>query len=144
MYARTEYPKPDWAIPENYGGTALHPDEEPPRDAPPEAYREEPHTPHDGACDEPTDETVPDEPVFLRKEGQEQEHTPRARRLSLSTLRELFRATGDGHRRLLPHIHLEDEDREDLLLLAIAALLFFSPNGDKGCALILVALILFL
>ena len=127
MYQRKYY-KDDTAmkIPDNYGGLAIDAD----------GYIAE-----DAAQEPPTAEAVAtpffavQEPAATDRECYAPKRTEaRFGGTVLQSLEGLCRRIG---------LHAPTFDKEDILLIAVALFLFFSKDGDKECALLLVALLFF-
>ncbi len=148
MYARTDYPPSadELHVPQNYGGNALTSeaaasagaddvDEEVcPAVADAEAQPCAAHNPWE--CPPPKEESPPPRP-------------PRKELFGLSSLLgklpfgdmlgrlPLFGRPCDG----ADARHGVFDNSEDLLLIGLAAFLFFSPHGDRECAVLLLALV---
>ncbi|MBQ7315458.1 MAG: hypothetical protein IJW83_05590 [Clostridia bacterium] len=148
MYARTNYPPgaEDLHIPQNYGGTALsgEADAVTETDSPYIEASAEPNVAEDAAepCNKRNPwEYPPKQPPKTEKSsfslGSLLKKLPFSQLLGDLPL--LGRLQGGG----LHGGKTLFEDSEDLLLIAMAACLFFSSGGDKLCALILLALLFF-
>lgn len=142
MYARTKYPQADEVqIPTNYAGTAL-------REAPTEKEAEpSDYIGHDASAEA----TATEQPPHAEAASAGVQHRPsllsrlfRGGTLSLSPLLDTlpFLRRGErGERETCAETLAFGT--EELWLLLLAAFLFFSEDGDRGCALILVALLVF-
>ncbi len=162
MYARSYYPEkdPETGIPKNYGGTALResraeevppPPPPPPMPPPPPPPREEERP----CADDPPKPPTPERPP--NKNPWELPPPPKKKSGGIfdSLLGILPLGGFGGHGGfggILPAVGawLTGEKKEgehagfsgeDLLILAVAAILFFSKFGDKECALMLLLLL---
>lgn len=157
MYAQ-EFKEDKTALPAHYGGTAFAPREPQPKSAEPiercaaEEGAREPTEPCASAAEETRNPwETPTVPLAAqqREDAQTGAEEGRGGRISPSLLLSLPRilSSSDLFTRALQMLsgmraHLLRGGTEDLLILAIALILFFSKNGDKECA-ILVLLLLF-
>lgn len=154
MYARSYYPEkdPETGIPKNYGGTALRetraeevppPPPPPPPTAPPPPPREE----ENRCCDDP-----PPAPACPPNKNPWELPPPQKKKpggifdslfgmLPRGGFGGIFPAIGAWFGAEKKEGEGTDFSGEDLLILAVAAILFFSKFGDKECALMLLFLL---
>lgn len=126
MYARSYYPERE-ELPKNYSGTA---------------FREEPKEP---PCPEPP----PEEPICPPREEEKNKNPwelPPSKKPIGSPLASLLGGLPFSVADLFPALfHREGESgeigTEELLILGVAAILFFSKSGDKRFALLLLVLL---
>ncbi len=122
MYSRSYYPEGERvSLPENYDGTA---------------FMERNEAANEEAAPEVSFSESAETPVFKSDEGHES--TRASAPFGLPILSGLFGKGGmlGGLGLRMPNI-----GTEEILILATAAFLFFSKNGDRECALILLLLL---
>ncbi len=157
MYARSYYPErdPETGIPKNYGGTALRepPPPEPPMPPPPIEPPPPPPPPPPREERRPEPERTAPEHAECPPNKNPWELPPPKKNHGGGIFDSLFGALPlGGLGNLFPAIGSwfsgekgGDEGKgfatEDLLILAVAAILFFSKFGDKECALMLLFLL---
>ena len=112
-------------IPENYGGLAIDAD----------GYIDDAQT--DAAEDTPT-LAMPMPPPIAPPREQREWHTDECQEKHHPALHE---GVESFCRRI--GLHMPTFDREDILLIGVALFLFFSKDGDKECAILLIALLFF-
>ena len=146
MYARSYYPEkdPETGIPKNYGGTALReppaPEVPPPEAPPAQKAPGEPAKECDVECNAPPANKNPWE-LPPPKKGHGGIFDSLFGTLLPKEPGGIFSTIGTW---LTGEKKGADESRlstEDLLILAVAAVLFFSKFGDKECALMLLFLL---
>ncbi len=115
-------------IPDNYNGTSLL-EENIPRDAPSVSHIEIPKTEMKIS---PKEEEETSEEVFFHNEPEREKE----KSFDITSLIKSFGIKGINFGNIMPKI-----GTEEILLIALAAFLLFSKNGDKECALLVFLLI---
>lgn len=122
MYSRSYYPESErMSLPENYDGTA---------------FMERPSAETDNQTIESTVSDNADSKVFKGTDEHQQRHQSPLENIPLLSVifgkGGLFGGLG---------LHSPTIGTEEILILAMAAFLFFSKSGDRECALILLLLL---